>query len=74
MSSILNYQKQKRNRNHFNNFPTNLGGMSYNVPGIRRFDRPNKQTAGLQGGQNVAEQNTTKGVQGLQPTPDWCFV
>jgi hypothetical protein len=48
--------------------------MAHNVLGIRRFDRPNKQTEGLQGGQNVAEENPIKGVQGLQPTPDWGFL
>jgi len=35
--------------------------MAYNVQGKRRFASPNKQTAGLQGLQNVVEQNRTKG-------------
>jgi hypothetical protein len=36
--------------------------LSFNVLGIRRFDSPNKQTAGLQGWQNVGEVLCGNGV------------
>jgi hypothetical protein len=39
-----------------------LGQMAYNVKGIWRFERPNKETVGFQGGQNVAEKNPAKAL------------
>jgi hypothetical protein len=49
--------------------------MSFNVPGWRRFDRPDKQNRKvLQGGQNVGEQNRIKGVSSAKRSPDCGFV
>ena len=44
--------------------------MSLNVPGWRRFDRPDKQNRKvLQGGQNVGGANRTKGVPAQSARP-----